>query len=79
MTNYELADRVGLSPSPCLRRVKALEDAGVIRTYVALVDPDAVNLPVNVFVNVTLERQVEDRLDVFEATVRQWRVLGAIS
>lgn len=72
MTNYELADRVGLSPSPCLRRVKALEDAGVIRTYVALVDPDAVNLPVNVFVNVTLERQVEDRLDVFEATVRQW-------
>jgi DNA-binding Lrp family transcriptional regulator len=72
MTNHDLATRVGLSPSPCLRRVKALESNGVIRTYVALVDPSAVNLPVNVFVNVTLERQAEDRLDVFEATVKQW-------
>ncbi|WP_333823898.1 Lrp/AsnC family transcriptional regulator [Pinisolibacter sp.] len=72
MTNHDLADKVGLSPSPCLRRVRALEEAGVIRNYVALVDPVAVDLSVSVFVNVTLERQVEDRLDVFEATVRQW-------
>lgn len=72
MTNHDLAAHVGLSPSPCLRRVKALESSGVIRTYVALVDPSAVNLPVNVFVNVTLERQAEERLDVFEATVKQW-------
>ncbi len=72
MTNHDLAEKVGLSPSPCLRRVRALEDAGVIRNYVALVDPVAVDLSVSVFVNVTLERQVEDRLDVFEATVRQW-------
>ena len=72
MTNHELAERVGLSPSPCLRRVRTLEESGVIRNYVALVDPVAVDLSVNVFVNVTLERQVEDRLDVFEATVRQW-------
>ncbi|WP_207481293.1 Lrp/AsnC family transcriptional regulator [Arenibaculum pallidiluteum] len=71
MANNDLAAEVGLSPSPCLRRVKALEDAGVIRTYVALVDPAAVNLPVNVFVNVTLERQVEDRLDAFEAAVME--------
>ncbi|MBK3774710.1 winged helix-turn-helix transcriptional regulator [Azospirillum brasilense] len=69
MPNNELAERVGLSPSPCLRRVKALEDAGVIARHVALVDPAAVDLPVNVFVSVSLERQVEERIDAFEAAV----------
>lgn len=72
LANNELAQRVGLSPSPCLRRVKTLEEAGVIRTYVALVAPAAVDLSVNVFVNVTLERQVEERLDAFEAAVVRW-------
>ena len=66
LPNNELAERVGLSPSPCLRRVKALEEAGVIARYVALVDPASVNLPVNIFVNVSLERQVEARLDGFD-------------
>nr|WP_295836208.1 Lrp/AsnC family transcriptional regulator [uncultured Azospirillum sp.] len=69
LPNNELAERVGLSPSPCLRRVKALEEAGVIARYVALVDPASVDLPVNIFVNVSLERQVEARLDGFEAAV----------
>ncbi|CAO3455688.1 Transcriptional regulator, AsnC family [Azospirillum argentinense] len=69
MPNNELAERVGLSPSPCLRRVKALEDAGVIARHVALVDPAAVDLPVNVFVSVSLERQVEERIDAFETAV----------
>ncbi|MBK4721414.1 Lrp/AsnC family transcriptional regulator [Azospirillum sp. YIM DDC1] len=69
MPNNELAERVGLSPSPCLRRVKALEEAGVIARHVALVDPAAVDLPVNVFVSVSLERQVEERIDAFEAAV----------
>ncbi|WP_431858585.1 Lrp/AsnC family transcriptional regulator [Azospirillum sp.] len=67
--NNELAERVGLSPSPCLRRVKALEDAGVITGYVALVDPASVDLPVNVFISVSLERQVEERIDAFENAV----------
>src|SRR3954447_25558392 len=66
-----LAEAVGLSPSPCLRRVKALEESGVIRTYVALVDPALVDLPVNVFVSVILEKQVEERLDAFEAAIKQ--------
>ncbi|AWK89159.1 Lrp/AsnC family transcriptional regulator [Azospirillum thermophilum] len=70
-SNSELAGRVGLSPSPCLRRVKLLEEGGVISRYVALVDPVAVDLPVNVFVSVTLERQVEERLDSFEAAVME--------
>lgn len=69
MPNNDLAERVGLSPSPCLRRVKVLEEAGVITRHVALVDPAAVDLPVNVFVSVSLERQVEERIDVFEAAV----------
>ncbi|PWC56490.1 Lrp/AsnC family transcriptional regulator [Azospirillum sp. TSO22-1] len=67
--NNELAERVGLSPSPCLRRVKALEDAGVITGYVALVAPASVDLPVNVFISVSLERQVEERIDAFENAV----------
>ena len=71
IANNDLAADVGLSPSPCLRRVKALEESGVIRTYVALVDPALVDLPVNVFVSVTLEKQIEERLDAFEDAIRQ--------
>ncbi|MGO9786179.1 MAG: Lrp/AsnC family transcriptional regulator, partial [Stellaceae bacterium] len=69
LANVELADKVGLSPSPCLRRVRDLEAAGIIRRYVTLLDPAAVGLPVSVFVNVTLERQVEQALERFEAVI----------
>jgi DNA-binding Lrp family transcriptional regulator len=69
LPNVELAEAVGLSPSPCLRRVRDLEEAGVIRRHVTLVDPAAVGLPVSVFVSVTLERQVERALEVFEAAI----------
>jgi len=69
LANVELADKVGLSPSPCLRRVRDLEAAGVIRRYVTLLDPAAIGLPVSVFVNVTLERQVEQALERFEAVI----------
>lgn len=68
--NIELADKVGLSPSPCLRRVRLLEEAGIIRRRVTLLDPQAVDLTVNVFVSVTLQQQVEERLQEFEAAVR---------
>ncbi len=70
--NVELAETVGLSASPCLRRVRQLEDAGVIRGYVTLVDQQAVGLPVSIFINVTLERQVEQALEEFEANIRAW-------
>lgn len=69
ITNQALAEHVGLSPSPCLRRVRALEDAGVIRGYVGLVDPDAVGLPVTAFVRVRLVTQDDKHLAVFEETV----------
>ena len=67
--NIDLADKVGLSPSPCLRRVRELEAGGVVRRYVALLDPAQVGLPVSVFVNVTLERQIEPALERFEAAI----------
>ena len=69
ISNVELARMVGLSPSPCLRRVKTLEDCGVIQRYVSLLDQGAVGFPVSVFVNVTLERQVESALEQFETAI----------
>ena len=69
MANIDLADRVNLSPSPCLTRVKALEREGFITRYVALLNAAAVGLGVNVFVQVRLERQVEAMLNTFEKAV----------
>jgi len=71
LPNVQLAELVGLSPSPCLRRVRELEERGVIRRYVTLLDPAPVGLPVSVFINVTLERQVEQALERFEAAILQ--------
>ena len=71
ISNADLAGRVGLSPSPCWRRVRALEDAKVIRRYVTLVDSEAIGLPINVFATVTLEKQVERALERFERAVAQ--------
>jgi Lrp/AsnC family transcriptional regulator, leucine-responsive regulatory protein len=69
VSNVDLADRVGLSPAPCLRRVRALEKAGVIRKYVTLLDHATLNLGVTVFVQITLDLQVEDRLEIFENAI----------
>jgi Lrp/AsnC family transcriptional regulator, leucine-responsive regulatory protein len=72
LTNVELAERVGLSPSPCLRRVRLMEEAGIIRGYQADVDQVKVGLPVSVFVSVKLEKQREDALQRFETAVRRF-------
>lgn len=72
MTNQELADRVGLSPSPCLRRIKRLEDEGVITSYVALVNPEAVGLSVTAFVRVRLNQQDDRNLARFEMAVSEF-------
>ncbi len=69
MTNVELAERVSLSPSAALRRVRALEREGVIDRYVALVDPAAVGRATTVFVQITLASQHDDHLDAFEAAI----------
>jgi DNA-binding Lrp family transcriptional regulator len=70
ISNVDLAKAVGLSPSPCLARVRALEEAGFIRRYVSLLDPQRVGLMVSVFIQVTLEKQVESALEVFERAIR---------
>ncbi len=70
IANVDLADKVGVSASPCWRRVREMEDRGVIACYVTLVEPAALGLQVSVFVQVTLEKQVEGALKIFEAAVR---------
>lgn len=57
LSNQEIAERVSLSPSPCLRRIRRLEEQGVIRGYVALLDPDALGLGLLAYVNVRLEKR----------------------
>jgi Lrp/AsnC family leucine-responsive transcriptional regulator len=69
MTNQQLADQIGLSPSPCLRRVRLLEADGVIARYVALVDPEKLGLSVSAFVRVRLDQQDDRHLAEFEAAV----------
>jgi len=71
LTATDLADRVGLTTSPCLRRLRLLEEQGVIRGYTALLDQDKVGLPVSVFVSIKLERQQVDELQRFEDAVRR--------
>ena len=66
LTNVELAKRVHLSPSPCLTRVKALETGGVIDRYVALANPKALGLGLNVFINISLKEQSRKSLAEFE-------------
>ncbi|KIT16443.1 Lrp/AsnC family transcriptional regulator [Jannaschia aquimarina] len=72
MTNVELARRVGISAPPCLRRVRALEEAGLIRGYHADVDARALGFEVQVFAMVSLNRQAESDLSAFEAQAREW-------
>ena len=69
VTNVELAEASGVSASPCWRRVRELERTGVISRYVTLVDPSSVGLTVSVFIQVSLEKQVETALEDFERLV----------
>lgn len=69
--NVDLAGQVGLSPSPCLRRVRNLEETGVVERYVALVDPAKVGMGMTLFVRVWLVAQDEDTVDLFVEAVRK--------
>ncbi|KVV55643.1 AsnC family transcriptional regulator [Burkholderia territorii] len=70
-TNAQLAEEVGLSPTPCLRRVHLLEEQGVIDAYVALLNPAAVELRFTAFVRVTLERQDKTTVERFAHEMEQ--------
>jgi DNA-binding Lrp family transcriptional regulator len=72
MTNVELARRVGLSAPPCLRRVRRLEEEGIIRGYHADLDPVALDYEITFFALVGLESQKEAVLTAFEGAVREW-------
>ncbi|NTJ06976.1 Lrp/AsnC family transcriptional regulator [Rhizobium lusitanum] len=69
--NVELAREVGLSPSPCLRRVKLLEDAGMIDRYVAVLNPAKVGLPLSMFARVWLTAQDAETIDRFIAAMKK--------
>ena len=71
ISNVKLAESVNLSPSPCLARVRELESRGYIDKYVTLLNPLKVGLTVSVFIQVTLEKQVEKQLESFEAAIRK--------
>lgn len=72
MTIQAVADRVGLSASPCLRRIRQMEKAGIIAAYSATVDQKAVGLPVSVFISIKLERQRAEQLDRFGVAISRW-------
>lgn len=72
MTNVELAERAGISAPPCLRRVRALEEAGVIKGYHAEIDSNSLGFGVMVFAQVGLSNQAETDLKKFEDLVRSW-------
>ncbi len=80
LSNVELAEKVALSPSPCLRRVRALEEAGVLSRYVALLDPAKVGLGLLAYVSVTLEKRGRMPAEAFRRTVLAWpEVVGCYS
>lgn len=71
LSNSELAEKVNLSPSPCLRRVRNLERSGVIAGYAAQIDQSAYGLPITVFIRITLEHHNDQSVKVFEARVSE--------
>jgi len=72
ITNLELAEKIGLSPSPCSRRVKQLEDAGIIDKHVTLLNQSALGLKMTALILVSMDRHTPERFDVFESTITQY-------
>ncbi|HYD94409.1 MAG TPA: Lrp/AsnC family transcriptional regulator [Noviherbaspirillum sp.] len=78
MSNLELAERIFLSPSSCLRRVRLLEESGIISRYSAVIDAAALGLEVDAFVQVTMRRDVERWHENFTLALQQWpEVVGS--
>jgi len=72
ISNLELADLVGLSPTPCSRRVKRLEESGLIEGHVTLLNQDRLNLKLTAFIGITMDRHTPDRMENFEREVRNF-------
>lgn len=71
ISNQELAEQIGLSASPCLRRVRALEEAGYLERYVALVDPEKLGLKLTAMISISMDKHTPERFEAFEAAVTQ--------
>ncbi len=72
ISNQELAEKISLSPSPCLRRVKQLEDAGIIDKYVAILDPRKLGLRLTAFIHISMDKHTPDRFEHFESIVANY-------
>lgn len=72
ITNLELAERIGLSPTPCARRVKQLEDAGIILGRVTLLDPKKLDLKLTALIQISMDRHTPDRFEKFEEQIRSY-------
>lgn len=72
ISNVALAESVNLSPAPCLRRVRDLESAGIIRRYATLLNPEELGLEVSTFIQVSLEKQIGSALSIFEAAIEDY-------
>lgn len=71
ISNQDLADRVGLSPSPCLRRVRALEEAGILVGYRALLDPKQLGLSLTALIGISMDQHTPERFARFEAAIQE--------
>ena len=72
ISNLELADAVGLSPTPCSRRVKRLQDSGLIKSHVTLLDQERLGLKLTAIIGISMDRHTPDRFDNFEAHIREY-------
>lgn len=72
MSNQELADAISLSPSPCLRRVRQLEESGLIDGYVALLNARKLGLTLMAFIQISMDKHTPERFDAFEKTVASY-------
>ncbi len=71
ISNHDLADKIGLSPSPCLRRVRTLEEAGLIRGYRAVLDAKALGYSLMALIQISMDKHTPERFANFEATIRE--------
>ena len=72
LSNQELADRIGLSPSPCLRRVRQLEEDGIIDRYVALLKPEKLGLKLTALIQISMDRHTPERFQNFERQISRF-------
>lgn len=72
LSNLQLAEKVSLSPSPCSRRVKALQEAGLIVAYKALLNAQRLGLDLMAFIHISMDRHIPERFEFFEAQIKQY-------